>query len=58
MMFGDVSAEEGVIIHEVAVVPTKGGVLIVDVTVDAGIAIICVQIINFLLPFTIFTVFV
>ena len=35
MMFGDVS-EEGVIIHEVAVVPTEGGVLIVDVTVDAG----------------------
>ena len=34
MMFGDVS-EEGVIIHEVAVVPTEGGVLIVDVTVDA-----------------------
>ena len=35
MMFGDVS-EEGVIIHEVAVVHTEGGVLIVDVTVDAG----------------------
>ena len=35
MIFGDVS-EEGVIIHEVAVVPTEGGVLIVDVTVDAG----------------------
>ena len=36
MMFGDVSAEEGVIIDEVAVVPTEGGVLIVGVTVDAG----------------------
>ena len=35
-MFGDVSAEEDVIIDEVAVVPTKGGVLIVGVTVDAG----------------------
>ena len=34
-MFWDV-CEEGVMIHEVAVVPTEGGVLIVDVTVDAG----------------------
>ena len=34
-MFGDV-CEEGVMIHEVAVVPSEDGVLIVDVTVDAG----------------------
>ena len=35
IMFGDV-CEEGVMIHEVAVVPSEDGVLIVDVTVDAG----------------------
>ena len=34
-MFGDV-CEEGVMIHQVAVVPTEDGVLIPDVTVDAG----------------------
>ena len=34
IMFGDVS-EEGVMIHEVAVVTNEGGVLIVDVTVHA-----------------------
>ena len=34
-MFGDV-CEEGVMIHEVAVVPSEDGVLIVDVIVDAG----------------------
>ena len=35
IMFWDV-CEEGVMIHEVAVVPTEDGVLIVDVIVDAG----------------------
>ena len=35
IMFADV-CEEGVMIHEVAVVPSEDGVLIVDVTVDAG----------------------
>ena len=35
IMFGDV-CEEGVMIHEVAVVSSEDGVLIVDVTVDAG----------------------
>ena len=35
IVFGDV-CEEGVMIHEIAVVPSEGGVLIVDVTVDAG----------------------
>ena len=73
MMFGDVS-EEGVIIHEVAVVPTEGGVLIVDVTVDAGknkmIIFLTINVnfisysnnlcknYQFFLPFTIFAVFV
>ena len=72
MMFGDVSAEEGVIIDEVAVVPTEGGVLIVGVTVDAGknkMIIFWLTInVNFIsysnnlcklffLPFTIFAVF-
>ena len=35
IVFGDV-CEEGVMIHEVAVVPSERGVLIVDVTLDAG----------------------
>ena len=35
MLFGGV-CEEGVMIHEIAVVPSEGGVVIVDVTVDAG----------------------
>ena len=35
IMFGDV-CEEGVMIHEVAFGPSEGGVLIVDVIVDAG----------------------
>ena len=50
MMFGDVS-EEGVIIHEVAVVPTEG-VLIVDGTVDAEknkmILFLTIKLISFL----------
>ena len=35
IMFGDV-CEEGVMIHEVAFGPSEGGVLILDVIVDAG----------------------